>query len=67
MIDVVWVQRNVAQMHKLSAVMKCAADVNADGVVGMKDVVYIQKYIAQLIKKFPAGKTFHVAKIKNII
>lgn len=52
MIDVVKLQKAVAQLVELNEDEIAAADVNNDEKLNMEDVVLIQKYIAKLIDSF---------------
>ena len=52
MVDVVFMQREIANLIKLTESQTGAADVNTDGKVTMEDVVLVQKFIAGLINKF---------------
>ena len=52
--DVTTIQKHIASITKLSADAEKLSDVNVDKVVNLEDVVLIQRFIALLIKEFPA-------------
>lgn len=52
--DVTTIQKHIADIKKLSAEAEKLSDVTADKKVDLKDVVLIQRYVALLIKEFPA-------------
>ncbi|MDD5923420.1 MAG: lectin-like protein [Clostridia bacterium] len=57
MLDVVMLQKAIANLIEFTLNQAVLADVNADTKTTMEDVVLIQKYIAKLITSFDAAKS----------
>lgn len=66
MLDVVSLQKHIAQLTTLDENSAKAGDVDGKNSITMEDVVLLQKHIAKLIKEFPQGEKLEIVIIVEI-